>query len=172
MTLSVIQPWILTASKAGLMATQHSFQKSPGVKPSMALTSWENLWIPATGESAHSPGIPLGTWVQGYPHRHSTLCSIPAWPGATPGIYSPVQGHTPMEVPTGCFPWQFLTIKPGDSDGFQEHHGQDGAAGTELLQQLHHIGSPLEQHREAANPTGLEEVGVGGQGRVLPVELT
>lgn len=164
--------WILTASKAGLMATQHSFQKSPGVKPSMALTSWENLWIPATGESVHSPGIQLGMWVQGCPHRHSTLCSHPSLARShtrhpVPRIYSPVQGHTPMEVPTGCFPWQrqFLTIKPGDSDGFQEHHGQDGAAGTELLQQLHHVGSPLQQHGEgeAENPTGMKEVDVGAR---------
>lgn len=113
MTLSVIQPWILTASKAGLMATQHSFQKSPGVKPSMALTSWENLWIPATGESAHSPGIPLGTWVQGYPHRHSTLCSIPAWPGATHSTQCLGFTHLcrvthPWRCPQGVFHGSFL----------------------------------------------------------------
>ena len=50
---------LLTASRAGLMATQHTFQNSPGVKPSMAFTSWENLWITAedravTGQGSHS----------------------------------------------------------------------------------------------------------------------
>lgn len=55
------------------MATQHTFQNIPGVKPSMAFTSWENLCIPAGGESRHGPRDPRRMWVQG--HGHDALCA-------------------------------------------------------------------------------------------------
>lgn len=81
------------------MATQHTFQNIPGVKPSMAFTSWENLCIPAGGESCHGPGDPRRTWVQGdlQPRGHNAL-HAPS---------QPCQESHPCFCP--CIPWHLLT---------------------------------------------------------------
>ena len=44
---------LLTARKAGLMATQQTFQNSPGAYPSMAWMSLLNLWIPDVKTNTH-----------------------------------------------------------------------------------------------------------------------
>lgn len=61
------------------MATQHTFQNIPGVEPSMAFTSWENLCIPAGGESHHGQGPAEDTGTG----TRRPLCPIPASPRVT-----------------------------------------------------------------------------------------
>lgn len=73
------------------MATQHTFQNSPGVKPSMAFTSWENLCIPAEGRTvmALRPMGDMGTATQ----THHPPCPIPASPGVTHVLLPPTPWH-------------------------------------------------------------------------------
>lgn len=68
----------------------------------------------------------------------------------------------PLEGTECAWPWSrpfsSLTVKPGDCNGFQQGHNQDGTASAKLLQQLQEVRPTLEQRAGRPEELGVEKV--------------
>lgn len=108
----------LTARNAGLIATQHTFQNSPGAFPSIAWTSLLNRWIP---EISKNNTIPYRSPIYTGDKRNRKLVNRFLL----------------------FFPFFFFTIEPGNCNSLKETHCNNWASNSKLLQQLHHVGTTL-----------------------------